>query len=413
MTLQAHSDTRKGVKADSAESAIEQSHLDGRPRSAAGAEPRRRRGKILHVVCTLDLGGTETQMVQVVGKLDRIGYDVTVVCLHKGGPLRETLAEAGIKVVDYTKPPGSLISLKGIVQILSFARFIRREEFDVVHANDLWANLIAVPAGRLAGVPMVISSQRDLAHLWWYTPFRKKVIQKIHKWAHCVIANSVAVRQMLQEEFHIPEEHVRVIHNGVDLTRFDGARDSRQKLFPDFDPQWKLIVTVANMHSAVKGHYELIEAARIVRDSIPEARFLLVGDGEERLKLEEAVRSAGMQDRIVFLNSRSDVSEVLSCCDLFVLPSRAEGLPNALLEALAAGLPVIATAVGGVPDIIEDGVNGVLIPPQNPAALADALLRVLKNPRLSEKLGRGGRDRVRTNFSFDHTISELRRIYSV
>jgi L-malate glycosyltransferase len=365
--------------------------------------------RVLFVICNLDRGGTETQAVELARRLTLAHCQVTVATLQDG-PLREALEKDGIRIVDFPKK-GSLLSFRGLYQFIRLLRFIRREKFDVVHSHDLWANLVAVPAAKFAGAPVVFSSQRDLAHLYWYTPFRKKIIGRIHRWSTAVIVNSSAVSNLVQKEFHVPARRVCVVRNGVAFERFASLRANRRKLFPGVDQNTKLIVTVANMHTAVKGHYELIEAARRLKSTYPDAKFVLVGDGAERSNLEESSRAFGVQDSVLFLGRRTDIPELLACCDVFVLPSHAEGLPNSLLEAMATGLPVLATPVGGVPEVIENGVNGLLVPPRDPTSLADALLRILRDPEFATRLAVGGREGARSQFSFDRAVSELESIY--
>jgi glycosyltransferase involved in cell wall biosynthesis len=165
------------------------------------------------------------------------------------------------------------------------------------------------------------------------------------------------------------------------------------------------------MYGRVKGHACLIAAACNVCRILPNAVFVLIGDGEERPKLEEQIREAGLESNFVFLGRRSDVPELLACCDLSVLPSEAEGLPNSVLEAMAAGLPVIATCVGGNPEIIVDGINGLLVPPQDEQALAEAILRILQDAHLGRRLSQAGQERVRAKFGFDRLLAELKQLY--
>jgi glycosyltransferase involved in cell wall biosynthesis len=367
--------------------------------------------KVLHVVESLDVGGTETQMVQIAQHLDPRVYHVTVACLHSGGPLTEPLQAAGIEILEFPKRV-TFVSFQAIYQLLRLARYIRHEKIQVVHAHHLPANLMAVPAAWLAGAPVILSSLRNLAHLPWYTPFRRKVVRLIYRLSTGVIANSEAVRQLLVTEFQVPPSHVHLLYNGVDYGRFAQCRGDRQKLHPSLQPGTKLILNLANMNSEVKGHAILIEAARAVCAAIPDARFALVGDGALRSNLEQRVKALGLEQRILFLGRRKDVPEILSCGDLFVLPSLAEGLPNSVLEAMSAGLPVVATAVGGIPEIIEDGVSGLLAPPNDSQAITEAILRALRDPALAAKLARAGQARARSEFSFDRVLTDLRQIYT-
>lgn len=359
---------------------------------------------------TLNFGGTETQTVQVAERLHAAGSHVTVACLHTGGPLTDRLERVGIRVV-WFPTHGTLLSYYGAYQLLRLAWFIRREKFEVVHAHDLWANLMGIPAARLAGAPLVLSSQRDLAHLWWYTPARTRVIRLIHRLSTRVITNSDAVRQHVIAQFRIPSQRVAILRNGVDFDRFARARTDRKELFPGLPSECRLVVVVANMHSSVKGHHDLVEAARSVCRQLPRVTFVLVGEGQERQKIQEHVRGSGLEGNFLFLGYRKDVPELLSCSDLSVLPSKAEGFPNAILESLAAGLPVVATRVGGTAEMIEDGVDGLLVPPKDPHALADAIVRLLRDPQLARRLARAGQEKARCQYRFDRLVRELRQIY--
>ncbi|MGB8522182.1 MAG: glycosyltransferase [Candidatus Acidiferrales bacterium] len=368
--------------------------------------------RVLHVIDSLDVGGTESQMVQVVLRLDPRFYDVTVATLRAGGPLTKVLEGAGIRIIEFPKRR-TMLSVQAAYQLIRMAWFIRREKIDVVHAHDLWANLMAVPAAWLAKAPVIISSQRNLATLSWYTPSRKKVIQRIHRMATRVITNSEAGREFVIKEFEIPPKQVHVLHNGVNSERFCRIESDRRKSFPALKSNAKLIINVANMNREVKGHTVLIEAARTICDAIPEVVFVLIGDGPLRPRLEEIVQSHGLADHFLFMGHREDLPDILSCGDLFVLPSLAEGLPNSVLEASAVGLPVVATSVGGIPEIIDDSVTGLLVPPRNPQALAKAIVQILKNPQFAAILARAGQERVRTAFSFEQALARLNSLYEV
>lgn len=371
---------------------------------------RREGTRVLMFIQSLELGGSETQCVEVACQLAREGYSVTVGCLWIGGPLEKKLAQAGVRCVVFPVP-GTLLRPNAILQMLKLAAFIRRERFSVVHTNDLYSNLFAIPAAWLARVPVILSSRRDMSRWWWYTPTRRKILRRIQGLSTRVLVNSEAVRQDLITRDDFDPKRIVVVHNGIDLEKFSRPHAEGRQLLPGVPCDSKTIVMVANMHTGAKGHGDLIEAARTVRERFPEARFLLAGDGEMRPFFEHQVRALGLAEMFVFLGHRTDIPQLLACCDIGVLASKSEGLPNAVLEYLAAGLPVIATAVGGVPEIIENEVHGLLIPPEKPAALASALLRLLEEPQLRANLGKAGQERVRTKFNFLGVLDNLRQAY--
>jgi glycosyltransferase involved in cell wall biosynthesis len=200
---------------------------------------------------------------------------------------------------------------------------------------------------------------------------------------------------------------VRVIHNGVDVAKFKSARNDRIRLFPDAG-DGKLVVLVGNMHTDVKGHPWLIASAATVREQFPNTRYVLVGDGEQRSSFERQARDLGVMHNFLFLGRRSDIPEILASCDIAVLPSRAEGLPNAVLEYMAAGLPVIASRVGGNAELVQDGVTGILVPAEDWAAL----LKLLSEPSLARRLGQAGREFTVQNFSFERLVRDVDALYT-
>ena len=366
--------------------------------------------RVLMFIQTLDLGGSETQCVEMARQLKREGYRVTVGCLRADGPLKARLHEAELECVEFPVHT-SLLRPNAFLQMLKLVAFLRRRHFKVVHANDLYSNLFAVPAAWLARVPVVISSRRDLGRWWWYTPVRRKILRRVQELSTQILVNSEAVRQELLIKDGFGPEKIQVVYNGIDAEKYVQATGNREHLLPGISSNHKLIIAVANMHTGAKGHGDLIEAARTIRKEHPEARFVLAGDGEMRQFFEDQVRAAGLQEMFVFLGHRTDIPALLASCDIGVLASRTEGLPNAVLEYMAAGLPVVATTVGGVPEIIENEINGLLIPPETPTALSSALLLLLKDEQMRRRLGNAGRERILAQFNFTSVMARLKQLY--
>ena len=393
---------------DTAAAPIEVNEMDSVPASARAHAPQVR--NVFFLLDSFEVGGTETQAVELARGLASAGRRVTLGVLRAEGPLAERLEDSAVSVMEF-RPRGGIDSPGGIYQLLRLAAFLRRGRFDVVHTHDLWSNLMGVPAGWLARVPVIISSRRDLAHLAWYEGSRRVWLRRIQSLSHAVLTNSTVIRQALISDDRFAPEKVRVIPNGIDLKKFSRRFPDRTRIFPG-PFEGSTIVLVGNMHTDVKGHPWLISAAAAVIREFPKTRFAFVGDGQQRSTFERQVAGLGLGQNFLFLGRRSDVPEILACSDIGVLPSQAEGLPNALLEYLAAGLAVVASHVGGNVEIVEDGQTGLLVPPQDSQALAAAILRLLRDPDLARRLAQSGHNYVAQKYSFERLVDSTDQLYT-
>jgi len=356
------------------------------------------------------IGGTETQAVELARRLDPTRYQVTMGCLRKEGPLLRRLDATPVHVVHFDVG-GGIDSPSGLCGVLRLAVFLRKERFEIMHAHDLWSNLVGMIAATLARVPVTITSQRDLSHDAWYGTYRRRFLRFVQGRSSMVLTNAKAIRDGLIAADHLAEKKVCVVYNGVDLDGFRNAVPNRESLFPNSRGR-KLAVLVGNMNSDVKGHPVLITAAADMVKLHPEVQFVLVGDGPKRSDFEAQVEASGLKPHFLFLGRRNDVPQILASCDIAVLPSLAEGLPNAVLEYLAGGLPVVASALGGNLEVIQDGVTGLLVPPQDPRLLAAALVGLLSDESFAAQLARAGREHVASNFSFERLVSEIEKLYA-
>jgi L-malate glycosyltransferase len=398
--------------------ATDRAALTGKPTKQAEADLRGTTAasnanavKVVSFIHSLDLGGSETQCVEVAARMAESGYDVTLACLNANGPLRERVKALGLPLAVFPVP--RLLRPSALSQALRLVSFLRTNRVQVVHTNDLYSNLFAVPAAWLARVPVIISSQRDMSHWSWYTPFRRRLLREIQGRSNWLVANSHAIRDDLVLKDKFAPEKILVIHNGIDARRFTHQTGAEQQPLPSAIASGdRLIVMVANMHIRVKGHEDLIEAAQAVCQEHPEARFLLVGDGELRKEFERQARDLGLERSIFFLGHQTNVPRLLGQCEIGVLASRAEGLPNAVLEYMASGLATVATAVGGVPELIRHETDGLLVPAGDPDALARAILRLLEDEPLRKRMAVAARENVVDNFDFASVVSCLKLLYS-
>ncbi|MBI2469458.1 MAG: glycosyltransferase [Candidatus Rokubacteria bacterium] len=375
--------------------------------------------RLLKFVTLFGTGGTERQFVNLGLALDPGRFDLRFGCLRRWGELLEEVERPRLPVVEYRIR--SLRRPHTIWEQLRLARDLRRERIDIVHTYNFYANVFAIPAARLARVPVVVASIRDMGA--YLTPVKKHVQRFVCRWADCVLVNGEAVRQWLVAERFEPAK-IAVIRNGIDLSRFRGKANGgavRDALRVPRDVP--LVAVVARLHP-LKGIEYFLEAAAIVARRFPDARFLLVGDAftirndaivsdvAYRRELERRASRLGLDGRVVFTGSRLDVPELLSEVAVSVLPSLSEGLPNAVLESMAAGVPVVATRVGGTPEAVEDGVTGLLVPPRDAEALTRAISSLLENPDLAARVGATGRERVTAHFSLERMVRETESLYA-
>jgi L-malate glycosyltransferase len=366
--------------------------------------------KIFFFMDSLHVGGSEGQMLEAAKSLIAQGDQVLLGCLRLEGPHVHALQEQGLHAMEFPVG-GKLFSWQGFRGMLRLAGFLRRQRFEVVHTHDLYSNLVGIPAAWLARIPCIVSSRRDLGSWWWYTPRNRRLLRWIQRRSHRVLANSQGVKDHLVREDGFREDEIVVIRNAVDLGRFERAARRREDVIPGASSHQLLFAVVANMHVHTKGHRILIQAAKAICAGRPDVGFVLVGDGALRPEFEQLVHQHGLAGQFYFLGARKDIPDVLAACDAGLLASLAEGLPNVVLEYLAAGKPVVATSVGGVPEIIEPGVNGLLVPPGDPAALAAAVLELVSDRNQMRAFGSRGQAAVKARFSFERLVSELRGLY--
>jgi glycosyltransferase involved in cell wall biosynthesis len=362
--------------------------------------PRGRPYTIAFLLTSFDVGGTERQMVELIRRLDRRTFDVHIACFHRRGALEPLAAEHAASVATFAI--GGFGRPSALRQLLAFSRWCRRIDASIVHTCELYSNIFGLPAAALARVPVRIGNRRELATAD-KTRAQLAAQRVAYKAAHAVVANSNAAADLLRRE-GVPAARVQLIRNGVDLEAC-GADRLRYTAAPV-----RRVITVANLRPE-KGHDTLLEAAALVVARHPDAQFEIVGDGPLRATLERQVTTRGLGQRVRFLGERQDVPSLLASSDLFVLPSRSEACPNAVLEAMAAGLPIVACNVGGVPELIESGVTGMLVEPDAPERLANTVVSLMNEPGVAFDLGRAAREAACARFSFDRMVASFEHLY--
>jgi glycosyltransferase involved in cell wall biosynthesis len=299
-------------------------------------------------------------------------------------------------------------------QELRFAQHLRRARVDIVHTYNFYPNVFALPAARLAGTPVVIASIRDTGP--YLTP-RQRVAQRVAcRFAHHILVNADAVRRWLVSDGY-SAENITVIRNGLDLSRFE-VRGCDPALRQELGvPPGAPLVAMLSRLDRQKGVEDFLDAAARVSSQIPDARFLIIGDSaagsrdDYRRQLEARTADLGLPDRVVFTGFRMDVPRLLSQLAVSVLPSHSEGLSNTLLESMAGGVPVVATRVGGNPEVVEHGGTGWLVPPRDPDALTRAIVSILQSPERAAAFAARARARAAEHFSLQRMVRETELFY--
>ncbi len=371
---------------------------------------------ILYMIGTLDRGGTEGQLMELATRLDARRFRPVVCSLSSGGPHAETLSAAGIpvRVIGFRGLKRGIwnpLSLPKIVKEFGeLVRFVRLQRPAIVHSFLFWAYILGTYAARAAGVPTIISSRRGLGHFKAKKPHYLLLERLANRWTNLLVANSEAVKQDVITQEGVAAAKIRVVYNGIDADRYMQPHDPNLRRELGLPIGVPVVGVVANFIH-YKGHRVFLDACCRLRAARPDARFLLIGDGPCRAELERRTIELKLGEAVRFLGSREDIPELLAQINIAALPSMEEGFPNAVLEAMAAGIPVVASRVGGVPEAIVDGSTGFLVTPGEPEELAGSILALLNDPARAEAMGRAGRRRVVERFGITRMVEETQAIY--
>lgn len=355
----------------------------------------------------MSVGGTEMNALRTAERLDRDRFRLTVITLRGEGPLAERYAALGIPVVRF--PIFNLYGPATIRQAARLARFLRQERVSVMHCHDQYSNFFSTLSARMAGVPVIVASKR-----WLHSSMTYRIANGIgFRVATRVLANSESVARSLREDDRLGSGRIVVIPNFVDDVAFQPPTDTelarwRSELALDGDV---LVVGIVASLLPIKDHATLLRAAAQLAPQWPLLRIVIVGQGPELAKLRELATTLGIGEIVRFAGLRPQVPSLHFLFDVSVLCSVSEGFPNSLVEAMAAGRPIVATDVGGVRDAVRDGENGLLVPPGDPQALASALATLLASRERRRELGSAGAQRARREFHASVVVGMLEQLY--
>lgn len=362
--------------------------------------------RLMEFVRSFHLGGTEGQVVELLRSLPP-SYRVQLAVMNFVGPLSEEVAKLGFAPREFPLS-SSVMRPQTLFQVARLGAYLRRERVQLLHVHDFYGSVLGVPAAKLAGAKVIVG-RLDLAH--WHNRIQRAVLKRWTRLADHVIANAEAIRRQLMDEEGIASERITVIHNGLDLARFDErSRAELASPLPDGHGEpW--ILHVANMNHPVKRQEDLLHALALLQQKDVACQVLFVGNGPRRPELEALAQKLGVAARAHFLGHRSDVPALYSRAFMGVLCSSHEGMSNAVMEGMAAGLPMVVTRVGGSPDLIVDGKRGRVVEPFAPAALAAAIEELLAHPAQAKAMGAAARDFVRRNLSLEAMVQRHDAVY--
>ena len=367
----------------------------------AAAVKERGTMKILALQSGTRIGGTELMAFSTLSRFDHRNFEITVCFLCREGPLSDLYRAQGIKVLHL----GNGVSFASTWRLW---KFLTRTHFDLIEIYGLRVNVIGRLIGRLTGHRRMVTLQRSVDtwrrfwHIW--------LDRLTSRWITLYVSNTQAAANRLQATEKIHPSKIKVIENGINTSAFDQTKKGLVRAELAIELTRPVVTCVANFKE-VKGHRFLIDAIDAIRNQYPNICLWLVGDGPLRPEIERQVNRLKLENVVMILGQRSDIPEILADTDIFVLTSLWEGMPNAVLEAMAGQLPVVATRVGGIPEMIVDGESGYLVPPGDPTAIVDALASLLDDPKHRHEMGNAGYLRVRSYFNIDAKVREFENTY--
>jgi sugar transferase (PEP-CTERM/EpsH1 system associated) len=367
---------------------------------------------VVHLIYRLDFGGLENLMVERINRMPAGAYRHAVVCLTDYTGFAKKIRRPGVELFALHKRPGLSLGTHGALW-----KLLRRLKPAILHTYNLSAIEYA-PVALLAGVPVRINGAhgRDAADPLGTNRKHNMLRRLMLPFYDCCYANSADMLDWSRSVIGVPAEKSRLLANGIDADKFAprGAADSGTAGALPFDASCIVVGTVGRVQD-VKDHATLLAAFLLLRERVPELRdrlrLAIVGDGPLLAPLRAQAAAAGVEQLVWLPGARTDIADILRGLSVFAMSSIAEGTPGSALEAMASGLPVVGTRVGGIPEVIEDGVTGCVVPPSDAQAMAAALERYVRDPALAARHGAAGRERVLRKYNMTAMVAAYQSLY--
>lgn len=358
---------------------------------------------ILFLSTHLNIGGISSYLLTLGKGLKKRSHNLYIA--SSGGQLENRVIEEGMEFIRIPIKTKSEISPKILFSFIKLSQLLKEKDINIIHAHTRVTQVLASWLCYFSHIPYV-----STCHGFFRPHFWRKVFPL---WGEVVIAISDSVKEHLIKDFGIIPQKIRLIYNGIDLERFgiaqqEAKREAKEKLGLRDGP----VVGIISRLSDVKGHIYLISAMKLIFERVPNAQLLIVGEGKEKKNLIEKVKKLGIEKNTIFMPSVENTSSVLSAMDLFVMPSLQEGLGLSIMEAMACGLAVVASEVGGIRNLIRDGFNGSLVKPKDIKKLYEVILELLKDKDKARLYGLNAHKTIANNFSQEKMVLETERVYS-
>jgi len=364
--------------------------------------------RVAYIIDTIEspTAGTEKQLLMLIKHLDRSKIQPFLCVLRISDWLENEFTDCGLIDIGFH----SFGNPYSYLNMLKFSSWLRKQNIDIVQTHFTEGNKVGVLAAKLAGVNTIISTRRNQGY--WHNRSEIFILKLINKWVTCFLANSENTRLWAANAEGVDPRRIRVIYNSLEIDRFFKASEIEQSVFRKelgFPCNAVIVGIVANLRP-VKAIHHFIKASKIVSETSPEARFVIVGDGPEMGHLESLCSELGMKSLVRFLGKRTDIPEILGCIDIGVLSSESESFSNSIVEYMASGLAVVCTAVGGAREAIEDGVNGYVVDPGDILVMAERLNCIIEK-RQYFNMGSAGREKAFQMFSHKDVFERYQKLY--
>lgn len=370
--------------------------------------------KVLHIHTLPVISGSGINTLLTMIGLSKNRYDVEFACAP-GGPLADEVIEKGIKFHPIRNFVQRISIYDDLMALWELVWLIRQQRYDIIHTHNSKAGFIGRLAAGIAGVPIIVHTIHGFAFHEFEKVPRRRLFVWLERFAAKLADKLIVISEPLREwglslKIGKPEQYV-TIYSGIEIDKFKvevNVVEKKRQL--GISPENKVIGVISKLWEG-KGHRCILQAARNVIAKVPNVKFMFVGEGYLRKELEALTQQLGLGDYIIFTGFRTDIPQLTSIFDIAILASLFEGLGRVLLEAMALGKPVIATKVGGIVDVVDDGNTGILVPPNDPTALGEAIIRLLLDDDLRHKMGKAGEETIDAKFSAKTMVAQIQKIY--